>query len=128
VALLVNAARTFIFTTAPSEQSVAVALAGLHRADDALREQLAANVRRFRSNLRALGWSPLGDAHIVPIVTGAATMGLARRLRERGVFAPGIRWPTVPAGTERIRFTVSAAHTDTQLDRICDALGPPESP
>jgi 7-keto-8-aminopelargonate synthetase-like enzyme len=124
IALLVNAARTFIFTTAPPEPAVAMALAGFRRADDALREQLEANVRRFRCALIQLGWTPLGDAHIVPIVTGADTMALAARLRERGVFAPGIRWPTVPAGSERIRFTVSAAHTDEQLDRICDALGP----
>lgn len=126
LALLVNAARTFIFTTAPSEQTVAVATAGLRRADEALRQQLAANVRRFRSALQELGWQPLGEAHIVPLVTGARTMALAARLRERGVFAPGIRWPTVPAGSERIRFTVSAAHTEAQLDRICDALGAPE--
>lgn len=125
IALLVNAARTFIFTTAPPEPVAAMALAGLRRADDALRQRLESNVRRFRCALLQLGWEPLGDAHIVPIVTGAGTMALAARLRERGVFAPGIRWPTVPAGLERIRFTVSAAHTEEQLDRICDALGTP---
>lgn len=122
--VLVNAARSFIFTTALPEAVAAMALAGLRRATDDLREQLTENTRRLRRALADLGWRPLGDAHIVPVVTGARTMALAEELRGRGVFAPGIRYPTVPRGLERIRFTVSAAHTSDQLDRIADALGP----
>jgi 7-keto-8-aminopelargonate synthetase-like enzyme len=121
--LLVNAARSFIFTTAMPEPNAAMALAALQLATDTLRERLSDNVEYFRCNLQQLGWDPLGEAHIVPILTGSDTMALAARLRERGVFAPGIRWPTVPAGRERIRFTVSAAHTRGQLDQICEALG-----
>ncbi|MEQ1501243.1 MAG: aminotransferase class I/II-fold pyridoxal phosphate-dependent enzyme [Myxococcota bacterium] len=128
IELLVNAGRSFVFTTAPPEPVAAMALAALRRATDELRQRLAANVVRFRRSLRELGWTPLGDAHIVPIVTGPSAMALAARLRDRGVFAPGIRWPTVPAGRERIRFTVSAVHTDDQLDAICDALGPRSDP
>jgi 7-keto-8-aminopelargonate synthetase-like enzyme len=124
IELLVNAARSFIFTTAMPEPNAAMALAALALATDELREQLSDNVEYFRCSLQQLGWDPLGEAHIVPILTGSDTMTLAARLRERGVFAPGIRWPTVPAGRERIRFTVSAAHTRAQLDHICEALGP----
>ena len=83
-------------------------------------EEIAAREAQQLENLRSLqqlGWKPLGEAHIVPILTGSNTMAIADRLRQRGVFAPGIRWPTVPAGQERIRFTVSAAHTIEQLDR-----------
>ncbi|MEQ1569549.1 MAG: aminotransferase class I/II-fold pyridoxal phosphate-dependent enzyme, partial [Myxococcota bacterium] len=98
-------------------------LAGLRAATDERRERLGANVRRLRNALADLGWSPLGADHIVPVVTGPDTMAVAQRLLERGVFAPGIRFPTVPRGQERVRFTVSAAHTDDQLDQIAEALG-----
>ncbi|MEZ4235625.1 MAG: aminotransferase class I/II-fold pyridoxal phosphate-dependent enzyme [Myxococcota bacterium] len=125
IELLVNAGRSFIFTTALPEPVAAMALAGVRRAaDGALRERLHHNVARLRAGLRDLGWSPLGEHHVVPVVTGPAATTHAARLRAAGVFAPPIRWPTVPAGAERIRFTVSAAHTAEQLDRICDALGP----
>jgi 7-keto-8-aminopelargonate synthetase-like enzyme len=124
VDLVVNAGRAFIFTTALPEPVAAMALAGLRRATDELRGRLTENVARLRAGLRDLGWAPLGEAHIVPIVVGPEAMALAERLRERGVFAPGIRWPTVPMGQERLRFTVSAAHTRDQLDRVCEALGP----
>ena len=124
--LLVSRGRAFIFSTAPPEPVAAMALAGLRRAvaADDLRERLAARVARFRTGLAQLGWTALGDAHIVPVVVGDRAMELADRLLQHGVFAPGIRPPTVPVGTERIRFTLSAAHTPAQVDRILDALGP----
>lgn len=123
VTLLENSARSFVFTTALPEPAAAMALAGLRRADDALRATLAANTARLRRSLRDLGWEPLGDAHVVPLVVGPSALALAERLLERGVFAPAIRWPTVEAGRERLRFTVSAAHTADDLDRVAEALG-----
>lgn len=122
--LLINAGRPFIFSTAPPEPVAAMALAGLRRADDALRERLAANAERLRTGLRQLGWEVLGSHHIVPVVAGEHAMELSARLLARGVYAPGIRFPTVARGAERVRFTVSAAHTPDQLDRICEAMGP----
>ena len=127
-ALLINAGRSFIFTTAPPEPLVAMALAGLRTASDALREQLVANTRRFRTGLRQNGWEPHGAHHIVPVVVGSEVMALSDRMLARGVLAPGIRWPSVPEGQERIRFTMSAAHTADQLDQIVEALGPAPSP
>ena len=121
--LLINAGRSFIFTTALPEPVAAMALAGLQAATDELRQRTRANVRRLRGGLRQLGWSPLGHDHIVPVVAGPRTLALADRLLSAGVFAPPIRYPTVARGQERLRFTVSAAHTPEQLDRICDALG-----
>lgn len=126
--LLVNAGRSFIFTTALPEPVAAMALAGLRAATDERRERLALHTSRFRRALQDYGWRPLGDAHIVPVVTGERTMMLAEQLRTHGVFAPGIRWPTVPVGSERIRFTISSEHTSEQLDRIVEALGPAEAP
>ena len=49
-------------------------------------------------------------------------MAVAERLLDRGFWAAGIRAPTVPPGTERVRFTVSAAHSHEQIDRLLDAL------
>ncbi len=123
IELLVNAGRSFIFTTALPEPVAAMALAGLHRATDALREQLSHNVQYFRSGLEQRGWSPLGEAHIVPVVVGSGALELSARLLTAGVWVPAIRWPTVARGEERLRFTLSAAHTTSQLDQVLDALG-----
>ena len=121
--LLVNAGRSFIFSTAPTEETAARALLGLRTASEERRERLAHRSAAFRQMLRDRGWSPLGNHHIVPVVTGPATMALAEQLLEKGVFATGIRYPTVPAGQERIRFTLSADHTTEQLEVIANALG-----
>jgi 8-amino-7-oxononanoate synthase len=126
-ALLINVARSFIFTTAMPEPVARMALAGMYAATDARREQLAARTRFLRDGLHALGWHPLGDAHIVPIVVGPSAIETSRRLLERGIYAPAIRPPTVAAGKERIRLTVSAAHTEIQLSMILDAFGPAQS-
>lgn len=124
--LLINTARSFIYTTSPGPIVVDTLrrnLARIRQADEE-RARLATNALRLRTHLRQLGWTVLGDAHILPVLTGAETMDLADRLLERGVLAVGIRHPTVPVGQERIRVTVSAAHTPEQLDRIATAFGP----
>jgi len=125
-ALLVNTARSFIFTTGLPEPVAAMALAGLTlmRREPELADALHRNSMRLRQGLGDLGWAPLGSAHIVPIVVGSRALEMDRRLQRAGIFAAAIRPPTVPQGTERIRFTVSAAHTLDQIDQICDAVGP----
>jgi len=123
-ALLVNMARSFIFTTALPEPVARMALAAMNAATDARRERLAERTRFLRAGLRDLGWKPLGHAHIVPVVVGPSAMEVSETLLAKGVFAPGIRYPTVPTGEERIRLTVSAAHTEDDLSRILDAFGP----
>lgn len=124
--LLISQGRSFIFTTAMPEPVAAMALAAvtlLRNASDR-RERLAARVTQFRNGLTELGWSALGDHHIVPIVVGDQAMTLSNQLLEAGVFAPGIRPPTVAPGAERIRFTLCSEHSTTQIERILDALGP----
>lgn len=123
--LLINSGRSFIYSTAPSPASTMAALIGLQRtiAADEARAKLAHNARSLRAGLLNRGWEVLGDAHILPVVVGADAVPLATRLWERGVFAPAIRYPTVALGAERIRLTVSAAHTDTEIERILDAFG-----
>jgi len=120
--LFVSRGRSFVYTTALPEPVAAAALVGLRLADDERRERLAARTARFRRGLAELGLPALGSAHVVPLVLGEHTMRIANELLARGFFALGIRPPTVPAGTERIRFSLSAEHTDEQIDRLLEAL------
>lgn len=120
--LLISAGRTFIFTTGLPEPAARAALAGLRLATEARRQRLAARTRRFREGAAQLGLEVRGDAHICPVVLGHETMAAAGRLYEAGFYVPGIRAPTVPPGTERLRITLSAAHSEEQVDRLLDAL------
>jgi len=127
VLLLANRARSFVFSTAPSPASAVVAQVAAHRAAgaDDLRSRLRHNTQRLRTGLRELGYSvPEGDTPIVPVLLGdpQRTMQLSAHLFERGVFAHGIRPPTVPAGTCRLRCVPTAAHTDAHLDRVLEAF------
>lgn len=126
IELLTSRGRSFIFTTAMPEPLAAMALAGLRlmRSADERRERLAARTERLRRGLAQLGWEALGAHHIVPIVVGEGAMALSKRMLEAGVFVPGIRPPTVPAGGERLRLTVCSEHSEDQMDQILDALGP----
>lgn len=120
--LFLSAGRTFIFTTGLPEPAARAALAGLRLATPERRERLAARTRRFRAGAAQLGLEVRGDAHICPVVLGHETMAAASRLYEAGFHVPGIRAPTVPPGTERLRITLSAAHTEEQVDRLLEAL------
>jgi 8-amino-7-oxononanoate synthase len=127
--LLINRARTFIFTTALPPPVIAAAAAALElvEREPERRVALHRNATRLRNGLLALGYDVRGDAdsHIVPVMVGepAATMALSAALLEHGVFAHGIRPPTVPAGTGRIRATVMATHTDADIDQAIGAFG-----
>ena len=118
--LLRNRARPFIFTTAPTPADTAAALAALRllRSDEgtALVERLRHNVDRVR---------PGHPTPIVPVVLGEEAVALeaAAELLEQGLLVPAIRPPTVPPGTSRLRVALSAAHDDSQLERLAAALG-----
>ncbi|MGZ3497745.1 MAG: aminotransferase class I/II-fold pyridoxal phosphate-dependent enzyme [Vulcanimicrobiaceae bacterium] len=125
--LLVNAARTFIFDTAPPPPiafaaRVAVMLA---RTGDEKRARLHAKVARLRAGLRTLGL-PTHDnlSPVVPVLVGNERRALevAKLCLERGILAPAVRPPTVPPGTSRLRISVRADHTDEQIDRLIEAL------
>jgi 7-keto-8-aminopelargonate synthetase-like enzyme len=120
--LLISRGRSFIFTTGLPEPVVCAATVALALANDERRDRLSMNVQRFRNGLSDLGISALGSNHIVPVVFGDQTMAVADALLARGFWAAGIRAPTVPAGTERVRFTLSSAHTHEQIDQLLDAL------
>jgi 8-amino-7-oxononanoate synthase len=120
--LLVNRARSFIFSTSLPPAVLAASLAAVELVQtpegDDLRAQLHANSLFFRSSLTKAGFRiPDGTTQIVPIVIGSAvtTMQFSEALLAEGLFAQGIRPPTVPAGTSRLRFTLMATHTHADL-------------
>ncbi|MGH7478636.1 MAG: aminotransferase class I/II-fold pyridoxal phosphate-dependent enzyme, partial [Candidatus Methylomirabilales bacterium] len=124
---LVNRSRSFIFTCALTPPALAAAIAALDVLDEEPehRQRLWENVRHFRESLHRLGLSTEPSVtHILPVMTydRQRTMGLSERLLELGVFCQGIRPPTVPPGTSRLRFTVTAAHTRDDLDRALEAV------
>jgi glycine C-acetyltransferase len=123
--LLINRCRSFIFTTSlpPAVMAMAIAAIDLVGKEPGRRQALADNSERLRAGLRGLGYL-LGDSgrQILPLMVGDANrcMDLSQRLLERGVFAHGIRPPTVPPGTSRLRITLMATHTQHQLDQALE--------
>jgi glycine C-acetyltransferase/8-amino-7-oxononanoate synthase len=126
---LINRSRPFIFSTSlpPAVPAAAMAaldlVAGVEGAR--LRTDLQRNRDAFAERLRAAGLDLLHSAsQIVPVLIGAPepTMAITRRLLMDGVFLQGIRPPTVPEGTCRLRATVMATHDPRELERAADAI------
>jgi len=122
--LLLSQGRSFIFTTGLPETVTRVALTGIERAIDGddLRKTLAQNAEKLRAGLKALGLCALGEHHIIPVILGERAMPIAEALFDAGFLTTGIRPPTVAKGTERIRFTASAAHSDEDIERLLHSL------
>jgi glycine C-acetyltransferase/8-amino-7-oxononanoate synthase len=117
---LVNAARTFIFSTALPPPAVAGALAALDLLAERPRlvDKLAANAAALRGALRAEGFDvDESRTQIVPLVVGGAerAMRICEAALQRGVFAQAIRPPTVPDMTSRLRLAVMATHREEEL-------------
>jgi glycine C-acetyltransferase len=125
--LLVNTARSFIFSCALAPPQVAASRAALRvvRDEPWRRTRLQANAARLRDGLaeRGLSTAP-STTHIVPVQIGdnAPTMTVCERLLERGFYAQGIRHPSVPEGTARLRITPMATHGDEEIDALVEAL------
>ncbi|MBC7172431.1 MAG: 8-amino-7-oxononanoate synthase, partial [Polyangiaceae bacterium] len=125
--LLVHRARSYVFSTAPSPilARAATAAVGVILESDALREQLLAHASRLRTALPALGFEvPPGQGPIVPVILGEAdrTMRASAALLEAGFLAQGIRPPTVPRGTSRIRLVPMGTHEHSDIDALIDAF------
>lgn len=122
---LKNRSRTFIFQTALSPGVVGATLAAIDKLKENpdIVQKLQWNSTYLREGLKEKGFDVLeGETAIIPLIIGGAeeTLQFSARLEERGVFAPGIRPPTVPEDTSRIRITVMATHTQEQLDQAID--------
>jgi 8-amino-7-oxononanoate synthase len=132
--LLVNRARSFVFATALPPPVAAAAHAALDIVDspdgDHRRHRLQAHAERLAAALTALrptdvpAPNSLPGSPIQPLVIGPDGRALAASaaLAAQGIFVPAIRPPTVPAGSARLRITLSAAHESTDLDRLLEAL------
>ena len=127
VSLIRNRARSFVYSTAPPPMLARAAIAALTlvRDADAARESLLFHADKLRSELRLLGFEvPDGHSQIIPVLIGEndRTMQLSAKLLAKGIFVQGIRPPTVPEGTARLRLTAMATHRPEHIERAIDAF------
>ena len=124
---LVQFARPYIYTTSQPPALACATLKSLEllRRETWRREHLAALIRQFRKGAQQMGLQLMDSpTPIQPIVIGdsAKALRLSRLLRERGLLVTAIRPPTVPAGSARLRVTLSAAHSEAQVQLLLIAL------
>ena len=124
---LIQFARPYIYTTAMPPAVAAANLAALELLESEAwrREKLQTLIQRFRQGAGQLGLPLMAsDTAIQPLLVGPDDLALAmsRALEEKGILVSAIRPPTVPEGTSRLRITLSAAHSEAQVDQLLDAL------
>lgn len=125
---LTNRARSFIFSTAPPPAAAAAATAGvqfIRSVEGASRcAQLWKRVDRVCDGLSQTRFPVPPRSAILPLPIGEEThaMAVSARLRERGIFLPAIRYPTVARGSARLRLTLSASHTDEDVGQLLEVL------
>ena len=120
IELLINRARSFIFTTGLPPATLAAANAALDviRSSPELRKRLFSHAKRLKTALIDLGYTLLlSETQILPVILGSPQRAtrVAEALLTEGVFAPAIRPPAVPTGTSRLRLTVMATHTEVEI-------------
>lgn len=123
--LLINRARSFIYSTAPlpciahAAKTALEVVAGPE--GERRRERLWQNIARVQSQLQP---NKRAESAILPVIIGdeAEAVATSTRLREEGFLIPAIRYPTVARGTARLRITLSAAHDAAQVQRLLEAL------
>lgn len=118
-----NRAPSWIYTTGLSPADAAAALAAINivQAEPQRREKLWCNVEMLKENLAGVDLLP-SDSSIIclSLETPAQALAMAEKLKEKGIFAPAIRPPTVP--TSRLRFSVMATHEATHIEQLVAAL------
>ena len=126
---LVNRARTFIFSTAPVPAAAAAATAGVRLVQSAAGEERCRTLWQHVSTLTAKRSAPnshgsAARSAILPLILGdeSKAVAAAAALRERGIFIPAIRYPTVARGQARLRLTLTAAHTEADLTELLTSL------
>ena len=124
---LYHRARPFLFSTSHPPAVAASCLAAVEvlESEPALMDRLWENTRFFKSGLAALGFDTgASESPITPVIVGEASlaMSLSDRLFEKGVFAQGIGFPTVPRGRARVRTIVTATHTRPELEFALDCF------
>ena len=125
VELIVNRARSYIFSTAPTPADAAAALTALRIVRSAEGAALTGRLAALIERVTEAGFAPPGHpSPIIPVVLGSeqAALNASAALLQEGLWVPAIRPPTVPVGTSRLRVTLSAAHTDGDVTRLLQAL------
>jgi len=127
IEFLHHRARPFLFSTSHPPSVAATCLAAIEVLEEEpqLIERLWENTRFFKSGLQALGFDTgASESPITPVIVGegARAMALSDRLFEKGVFAQGIGFPTVPQGKARVRTIVTATHSREELQFALDAF------
>lgn len=124
---LVQGARPFVYTTAmpPALAAATCAAIDVARFEGWRRDRLARLVAHVRHGAAARGIALMASRtpiQPVPVGDGAAALAVSMQLAERGFFVPAVRPPTVPPGQSRLRLTLSAAHEESDVERLLDAL------
>ena len=121
---LINRARSFIFSTAPSPAVAAACRAALRVVCSDEGDRLRTTLLNHISLLSSLLGMARSESAILPLILGSEerALGEAARLFEAGFFVPAIRYPTVPKNTARLRVSLSAAHTPDQIRALAAAL------
>jgi glycine C-acetyltransferase len=127
IEFLYHRARPFLFSTSHPPSVAATCLAAIEvlEQEPELIQRLWENTRFFKAGLQALGFDTgVSESPITPVIVGegARAMALSDRLFEKGVFAQGIGFPTVPQGKARVRTIVTAAHSRDELQFALDAF------
>ncbi|HEV2949661.1 MAG TPA: 8-amino-7-oxononanoate synthase [Gemmataceae bacterium] len=123
IELLVNRCRPYIYSTALAPPCAAAArrAVALVQAEPNRRQHLLCLAAVLRARLQDLGFAGnRSQCHIVPVIVGEATeaMELSARLADRGLLVPAIRPPSVPEGTSRLRISLTAGHTEEDIERL----------
>jgi len=124
---LVQSARTFVYTTAmpPALAAATCTAIDIARFEDWRRDRLMRLIAHFRHGAAARGIALMGSRtpiQPVPIGDSAAALAVAARLETDGFYVPAVRPPTVPPGQSRLRLTLSASHSESDVERLLDAL------
>ena len=123
---LVNYSRSFIFSTALSPADIGAALEALTivKNEPLVVDQLNENTTYMANKLQSMGIECDDETPIFPIIVGdnERALSLAYELELRGIIITAIRPPTVPVGESRLRMTVTAAHSQEQLDYVANTL------
>ncbi|HHT9130610.1 MAG TPA: 8-amino-7-oxononanoate synthase [Candidatus Brocadiaceae bacterium] len=123
---LKNKARSFIYTTALPPAVCAASLAGLAliQDDTSLIDKLWENINYLKSQLSKFANNIAVESSIVPIIIGSAedALNLSMKLYQNGILIPAIRPPTVPLGTSRLRISLMADHSESDINKLIDLL------
>ena len=127
IEMILQSARSYIYTTAlpPALAMAGIKALSIMQSETWRREKLFALIRRFVNGAKQLAL-PVSESctPIQPVIIGSNNKALqtSRTLMQQGILVTAIRPPTVPRGTARLRITLSAEHTDDQVDRLLEAL------